>query len=396
MPVVGNVDMAYDKSQPVPVPGTMPRLMVGPATGLSSENTIGPAVAGIDPQTASEYLAALVSFPQNSQAVIEAIGNLIALTLGNQASQWGGGLLSGAQPALAIVSLSDSANANVTPAYIEGRVAAVSAGGMVALEIDIANAGPASVSTPANPSASGLAKIPLWLAAGAAAGAPYTNNLSAFIGLSNNGVRADKAIVVGSNALNTNVGSGGAGTFADLFSGQGMRWLDALDAVKAEIWGASDGLHVSPGIISGGAALGLPILMANLNAAQSVSSGVFATVLFDTIIEDSGPYYNAGTGRFTPLVAGTYQVDCTICAFANAWTAGNSFQIALQKNGGATNYALPIQYTPAVAGTFQISAQALVELNGSTDFVSVAASITGAAPVVAGSHQTSIAITRVG
>jgi hypothetical protein len=104
-----------------------------------------------------------------------------------------------------------------------------------------------------------------------------------------------------------------------------------------------------------------PAFSAYMGSAQSISNATFTKLQMNTVIFDTNSNYNNSTYRFTPTVAGYYQV-----------TAGVSFAIStgiilmsLQKNGVRTIESTGAPYT---GGTTN-DATGLIYLNGSTDYV---------------------------
>jgi hypothetical protein len=107
-----------------------------------------------------------------------------------------------------------------------------------------------------------------------------------------------------------------------------------------------------------------PTFSAYSTTAQSVSQSTNTKVTFDSEYWDTAG--NFASSRFTPTTAGYYQVNAAI-----SWTgaANSTFRILVYKNG--TNWDPAYNsFGPAVANP-QIHGNALVYLNGSTDYVEV-------------------------
>lgn len=134
---------------------------------------------------------------------------------------------------------------------------------------------------------------------------------------------------------------------------------------------------------TGGVSPGQPYFMAAMKSAnQSVSTTVATTVLFDTDVIDSGSYYATGTGKFIPLIAGTYSVSSCVTVAAT-WTLGSSnIVLFLLKNAAIVSAA----QTSAATGTdtYSSCASAIVALNGSTDFLITQVNLTGSSTNVVG------------
>jgi hypothetical protein len=121
----------------------------------------------------------------------------------------------------------------------------------------------------------------------------------------------------------------------------------------------------------------MPAFSAYLGTSQNTTSGVATKIQFNTEEFDTNSYYdNATNYRFTPLIAGYYQVSSAYTTNTAAITRAN---ISIYKNGSSFkaggDYA---SYTGI--GTLTVSA--LIYLNGSTDYIEIYALQTGTSPQV--------------
>ena len=129
--------------------------------------------------------------------------------------------------------------------------------------------------------------------------------------------------------------------------------------------GLPDATITQPDLASGVAGTG-PAFSAYMSANQSISNNTATKVAFNTEQFDTNSSYDNTTYRFTPLIAGYYQVQI-LCFFNIAPTTGINAQLNLYKNGSViaktyTSYASPSAYYPCMLTT-------LVYLNGSTDYI---------------------------
>ena len=104
-----------------------------------------------------------------------------------------------------------------------------------------------------------------------------------------------------------------------------------------------------------------PSFHAYRNSSQTVSSSTWTKIQMDTELFDSdGMYDNSTNYRFTPTIAGKYFIyastQCTVAATAQ--------YTAIYKNGSAEVMA---HGNGSVAAT--INCQAIIDFNGSTDYV---------------------------
>jgi hypothetical protein len=122
----------------------------------------------------------------------------------------------------------------------------------------------------------------------------------------------------------------------------------------------------------------MPAFSAYASSNQSLSSGANTKILFD--IEDFDTNNNFASSRFTPTVAGYYQLNSNvrpnntnqeagICIFKN----GNSF-----RNGSNVNVAS--------GGQFGTTVSSLVYANGSTDYFEIFVYV-GSAGTTSGNFQ---------
>ena len=107
------------------------------------------------------------------------------------------------------------------------------------------------------------------------------------------------------------------------------------------------------------------------SSGQSISNVTDTVVLYDTKTFDTATAYNTATGRFTPQVAGYYQINVNIQLSGSAITLASS---VIRKNGTITNYvgtsAFAFTSTP-----YRFSGSALIYCNGSTDYIDTTAFI---------------------
>jgi C1q domain len=109
-----------------------------------------------------------------------------------------------------------------------------------------------------------------------------------------------------------------------------------------------------------------------ITTAQSIANGAFTEVVFNSAAFDTATCFNVSTGRFTPNVAGYYQINATLQLTTPSGTIPNG-QVVLYKNGAVyasllANLGYPS--TLLIGGGGDV-----VYLNGTTDYVSVFAYI---------------------
>jgi len=108
---------------------------------------------------------------------------------------------------------------------------------------------------------------------------------------------------------------------------------------------------------------------------QSITSGVFTKVTFDTELFDTNNNFASST--FTPTVAGYYQINSAVDCGSSAITRAI---ISIYKNG--TNYQYSGAYTMASTTEFGPSIASVVYCNGSTDYLDIYVRIDGGTTLI--------------
>jgi hypothetical protein len=121
----------------------------------------------------------------------------------------------------------------------------------------------------------------------------------------------------------------------------------------------------------------MPLFRANKSsgADQTVTANVWTKVNYPTELQDTANCYDTSLSRFTPNVAGYYQVSASI------WNGANSLQLRIYKNGGPE---LNIgSYSENTKTENFVQGSAIVFLNGTGDYIEMYASTTSTAFYVA-------------
>lgn len=96
-------------------------------------------------------------------------------------------------------------------------------------------------------------------------------------------------------------------------------------------------------------------------ASQSIASGTFTKALFDTELFDTSSCF--ASSRFTPTVAGYYQINATL-NFSGTFTRAIT---SIYKSGAEYVRGSDLQ----VSTVFKSSASTVVYLNGTTDYIEI-------------------------
>jgi len=130
----------------------------------------------------------------------------------------------------------------------------------------------------------------------------------------------------------------------------------------------------------------VPAFIAYANDAQTISTATFTKVQCNTEIADTNSNYDHSTNyRFTPTVAGYYQITAAV-GWTTAPANADGF-ISLYKNGSIYRY-ISNRTTPTSSNRF-LAGTCLMYMNGTTDYVElyVYQNTGGNLTAVAGSNQ---------
>jgi hypothetical protein len=118
------------------------------------------------------------------------------------------------------------------------------------------------------------------------------------------------------------------------------------------------------------------------NGNQTISAATTTKVAFNAESFDTNSNFDSTTNyRFTPTVAGYYQINSIIC-----FTTGAG-QLTIFKNGSMYQTGLEVTYNASMGGHIPISD--LIYLNGSTDYVEIYVYLTTGTTIAAGETNTS-------
>jgi hypothetical protein len=122
----------------------------------------------------------------------------------------------------------------------------------------------------------------------------------------------------------------------------------------------------------------MPAFSAYATSNQSLSSGANTKILFDT--EDFDTNNNFASSRFTPTVAGYYQLNSNVRPNNTNQEAG----ICIYKNGSSFRNGSNV--APTVGSQNGTIVSALVYANGSTDYFEIFVYV-GSAATTSGNYQ---------
>ena len=159
--------------------------------------------------------------------------------------------------------------------------------------------------------------------------------------------------------------SSGVGGLTVTGDASGVLELASANGTTAVTIDASQNVTLAKGLTVGASAA--PAFSAYLGTNQAISSGADTVILFDNKTFDTNTNYATATGRFTPTVAGYYQVNASLGLSGSGITlASGNFRknTAIFSFLGTTAFAF--NSTP-----FRLSGSTLIYCNGSTDYIDV-------------------------
>ena len=118
-----------------------------------------------------------------------------------------------------------------------------------------------------------------------------------------------------------------------------------------------------------------PCFSAYVGTNQNLTSGVTTKLALDTEEFDILSCYDAVNYRFTPNVAGFYQVNAAMTYGASA--GATEGLIYIYKNGGQFKTG-----TFLIGASAAVTASALIQMNGTTDYIELFGYVVAATPVV--------------
>jgi len=121
----------------------------------------------------------------------------------------------------------------------------------------------------------------------------------------------------------------------------------------------------------------MPAFSAYKSSNQSVSSLTNTKVTFNT--EDFDTNSNFASDRFTPTVAGYYQINAGITFGSTVSYA----QISIFKNGSSYRY----NYLQASAANYSVNISCVVYCNGTTDYIEIYGYINATTPTFLGGSE---------
>jgi hypothetical protein len=120
-----------------------------------------------------------------------------------------------------------------------------------------------------------------------------------------------------------------------------------------------------------------PAFSAYANASQSITTTTFTKVAINTEEFDTNNNFDTTNNRFTPTVAGYYQVNGLVrCYFSSP----SQFLSVIFKNGSAYARGTELSGTSLTIQTLTCSISEIIYMNGTTDYLELYGLITATSP----------------
>jgi hypothetical protein len=118
-----------------------------------------------------------------------------------------------------------------------------------------------------------------------------------------------------------------------------------------------------------------PAFSAYASAAQTVTLATQTKIAIDTEEIDTASCFDTANYRFTPTVAGYYQINGAMKGFVA--TTFSSITLTVYKNGSANTRLAQIIATLSPGTTTTISGSTTIYMNGTTDYIELYGSLGG-------------------
>jgi len=129
--------------------------------------------------------------------------------------------------------------------------------------------------------------------------------------------------------------------------------------------GLTDGIITQAELATGVAGTG-PAFLVYLSAHQAPANNTVVKVAFDTKVYDTASCFNTSTNRFTPTVAGYYQINGTLAGYSSN-TSLSTLYAYMEKNGSYVA-ASGVINVPTCLSVATVVSQ-VIYMNGSTDYL---------------------------
>jgi hypothetical protein len=179
-----------------------------------------------------------------------------------------------------------------------------------------------------------------------------------FINVYRNGVLLGSADYTATNGTTVVLTTGA--TSGDLVTVESFYVSSVLNAIP-NIAASVSQLNLASGIAGTG-----PAFLVYLSAHQAPANNTVVKVAFDTKVYDTASCFNTSTNRFTPTVAGYYQINGALAGYSSN-TSLSTLYAYMEKNGSYVA-ASGVINVPTCLSVATVVSQ-VIYMNGSTDYL---------------------------
>jgi hypothetical protein len=167
-----------------------------------------------------------------------------------------------------------------------------------------------------------------------------------------------------SGQANLKLPSGGSITIAGQDSAS--NFVATLPANNGTVLTTASTAAVTQAMFGAGVAGNGPAFSVYLSANQTIPSNTWTKVAFDTKVFDTNTNFSTSTNRFTPTVAGYYQINAGVYCGGS----GANGYAGIYKNGSLAFYA---NTYPSGAGSSNpiFTCSSILQCNGTTDYIEI-------------------------
>jgi hypothetical protein len=195
-----------------------------------------------------------------------------------------------------------------------------------------------------------------------------------YIDVYRNGVKLGTADFTATSGTTVVLASGA--TAGDLVETVSFFVSSVLNAIPA-VANAVTETYINTGAVTqsklgAGVAGNGPAFSASKVTAQNISTGTQTKVAFDSEEFDTASCFNTSNNRFTPNVAGYYQLHANVRLNLGTVSGSGEYYISIYKNGSQFKRGFNIGVSsPATGANILLGISSLVYANGSTDYFEI-------------------------
>lgn len=152
--------------------------------------------------------------------------------------------------------------------------------------------------------------------------------------------------------------------------GNGVQSPVTRSEIRTNLGLGSAALVNVPLTVTNGGVSNAPVFSAFRNASQALADATLTEVAMNQTEFDTLGTFNTTNGKYTPTVAGYYQISCSISVIVAGGFSTN-FQVSIFKNGATYKRGDLINTNSLDNATLGGGVSTLIFLNGTTDSVSV-------------------------